>query len=229
MASNNIGLLIIDPQVDFHPGGSCAIPNAENVSIRIADLIANHGANISQIYVALDTHHRTHISNPLYWKHGETGEAPKAWTVINSADVENEVWRPRLPANLQRAAAYTEQLEALGKPSLLIWPEHCLLGTKGSACTKIINDAIQEWAGQHPTARIEYLIRGTNTNTEMYSIFEAEVPDPEDPDTSFNMTLLERLQKHDQLLVTGFSLSHSIGNNCTSDTLKRLHQHRLRP
>lgn len=152
-ANSNLALLIVDPQIDFTPGGSCAIPNGDGIAIRIAEFITSRAKDISQIYVSLDSHHRMHISNPCYWQHGDTGEQPPSWTVINNADVENEVWRPCVPSNLPRALAYCGQLEAQGMPSLQIWPEHCLLGTRGSACCKAVNDALQEWAGLHPTVR----------------------------------------------------------------------------
>jgi len=210
MAGDNVGLLVLDPQFDFSPGGSCAIPAAENISVRVAELISASSGKISALYVSLDTHHRMHISNPAFWQSGETGDAPPSWTVINSADIENEVWRPRVASALPKALAYTQNLEAAGKPSLMIWPEHCLLGTKGGAVTKTINDALQDWAGAHPSTPVEYIIKGTNTGTEMHSIFEAEVPDPEDPSTCFNLTLFERLTTHDRLLVAGFALSHSV-------------------
>jgi len=205
-----VGLIILDPQIDYFPGGSCAIPAAENIAIRIAELLSQHSDKISAVYVSLDTHHRMHISNPAYWQSGETGDPPPSWTVINSSDIENEVWRTRQPEVSSKALAYAKALETLGKPSLMIWPEHCLLATRGGAVVKTINDAIQEWAAAHPNTHIEYIIKGTNTNTEMFSLLEAEIPDPEDPQTCFNMTLLERLGDHDQLLVTGMPLSHTV-------------------
>lgn len=155
----DLALLIIDPQIDFLPGGACAIPNAESASLRIAELLAAKGAQISQLYVSLDAHHRTHIANPTYWQHAETGEAPPNWTVISAGDVEDDVWRPRVASNLPKALWYTQQLETQSKPSLLVWPEHCLLGTRGGSCSKIVNDAIQEWAAQHPSARVEYIVK----------------------------------------------------------------------
>jgi nicotinamidase-related amidase len=52
-----VTLLIIDPQVDFHPGGSLAVAGADEDSKRIADFIDNNIDNIDEIYVTLDTHH----------------------------------------------------------------------------------------------------------------------------------------------------------------------------
>ena len=50
-------LLIIDPQNDFHEGGSLAIPGAMEDTKRIAALVEAHGDDIDEIYVTLDSHH----------------------------------------------------------------------------------------------------------------------------------------------------------------------------
>ena len=50
-------LLIIDPQVDFHPGGSLAVQGANEDSARIASLISENIQDIDEIYVTLDSHH----------------------------------------------------------------------------------------------------------------------------------------------------------------------------
>ncbi len=52
-------LLIIDPQVDFHPGGSLGIPTANEDSERTAGFILDNMDNIEQIIVTLDSHHVT--------------------------------------------------------------------------------------------------------------------------------------------------------------------------
>ena len=50
-------LLLIDPQIDFHEGGSLAVPGATADSERIAKMITEHGDEIDEIYVTLDSHH----------------------------------------------------------------------------------------------------------------------------------------------------------------------------
>jgi nicotinamidase-related amidase len=52
-----IVLLLIDPQIDFHEGGSLAVPGATADSERIAQMISEHGEEIDEIYVTLDSHH----------------------------------------------------------------------------------------------------------------------------------------------------------------------------
>ncbi len=55
--SNKIILLIIDPQVDFHGGGSLAVNGADGDSERIATFIRSNVKNIDEIIVTMDSHH----------------------------------------------------------------------------------------------------------------------------------------------------------------------------
>lgn len=61
--ATKIILLIIDPQIDFHPGGSLAVAGANEDSERIAAFIASNRQKISEIYVTLDSHH---VLIPVY-------------------------------------------------------------------------------------------------------------------------------------------------------------------
>lgn len=57
MPHSKLILLIIDPQNDFHPGGTLAIGTANEDSARIAAFIDRHISTIDEIYVTLDSHH----------------------------------------------------------------------------------------------------------------------------------------------------------------------------
>jgi nicotinamidase-related amidase len=88
-------LLIIDPQNDFHGGGSLAVPGSDEDSERIASLIDLKGASISEIIVTLDTHMRMHIAHGRFWLSKDGSTSPPPFTVISSADIEAGVWVPR--------------------------------------------------------------------------------------------------------------------------------------
>ena len=51
-------MLILDPQVDFHRGGSCAIKDADISSESVSNFISFNKDGIEEIYVGLDSHHR---------------------------------------------------------------------------------------------------------------------------------------------------------------------------
>lgn len=54
-------LLVVDPQMDFHEGGSLAVPGASADAKRIARLITDQCQNIDDLIVTLDSHH---VSSP---------------------------------------------------------------------------------------------------------------------------------------------------------------------
>ena len=56
-----------------------------------------------------------------------------------------------------------------------------------------INEALQDWAA-HRLTTVEYIIKATNTHTEMYSAICCEVPDPNDPSTELDLGMIERLK-----------------------------------
>ena len=107
-------LLLIDPQVDFHPGGSLAIETANDDSDRLAKLIRENPSAITQITVTLDTHQRLHIANPLFWKDAE-GANPNPFTIISAEAVENGTWKPSRDEHAAWALEYAKALEAGGK------------------------------------------------------------------------------------------------------------------
>lgn len=50
-------LLIVDPQLDFHEGGSLAVPGATADSKRIAQFITENANCLDEVIVTLDSHH----------------------------------------------------------------------------------------------------------------------------------------------------------------------------
>jgi nicotinamidase/pyrazinamidase len=257
-------LLLIDVQNDFHPGGSLAIPTANEDAQRIAQLIRQHGSNsIHRIVATLDTHQKLHIAHGCFWQKGDnnnsaTGddEHPPPFTIISSQDLENGVWKPRsdlmLPENLSEmldpsvfsnietvlkedgksldltkyVLEYTRRLEQRGRFQLCIWPEHCLIGTNGHAMVDNIQQALQEWSCA--TGRsVEWIYKGQNLLTEMYSAMQADVPVTHD--TNWNTTLLDSLltsaktnnaNHNHRLLICGQAMSH-----CVNYTVRDLVRH----
>jgi nicotinamidase/pyrazinamidase len=122
MTKSRNTLFIIDPQNDFHPGGSLAIPTANEDSSRISKLIMEHGDQIDDIIVSLDSHQKLHIAHSLFWVNA-AGEHPPPFTPIPLAAVENGEWKTSQPKWQDWGLAYVKQLEANKRFTLLIWPE----------------------------------------------------------------------------------------------------------
>lgn len=209
-------LLLIDIQNDFHPGGSLAIPSADSDAKRTASFITSNALSINRVVATLDSHHKLHIAHPCFWVNSN-GDHPAPFTVISSQDVIDGKWIPRddlkcppvdMPCEEQDIVGethkfwnengefdtltwsieYTRRLESKGRFQLCVWPEHCLIGTPGHNVVKIVRDALDEWS--HRTGRsVEWVEKGQNLLTEMYSALCAEVP--VNVKTSFNNDLLD--------------------------------------
>jgi nicotinamidase/pyrazinamidase len=102
---------------------------------------------------------------------------------------------------------YTKRLEEKGRFHLCIWPEHCLIGTDGHAMVDNVRQALDEWSDR-TGGTIEFIFKGQNLLTEMYSALEADVPVSKE--TSYNDDLLASLLESGKLLVCGQAMSHCV-------------------
>lgn len=97
-------LLLIDVQKDFHPGGSLAIPTADQDAERIAALIRTNADKIDRIVATMDSHQKLHIAHPGFWCPGPAGndkkKRPDPFTIISADDLVRGVWKPRDDLNL---------------------------------------------------------------------------------------------------------------------------------
>lgn len=215
-------LLIIDPQNDFvSKKGSLRITGADDDCKRIRDMIFKHNSEIDQIFVTLDTHQQMHIAHPLFWKDSE-GKSPEPFTVIDIDDIvpgyragrtqdENDTpkYSPRIPQLKAWAIDYVSALERLKKPPLTIWPNHCLVGTKGHNVYKPLRKALEFWEKSNAKT-VSYIIKGTNALTEHYSCFKAEVTLIDDVSTHLNKALINELAKYENIVIGGEALSHCV-------------------
>jgi nicotinamidase/pyrazinamidase len=213
-------LVLIDPQADFHAGGTLAIAGADADAERTAAFISRHAAQLREVYVTLDTHQLYHIAHPCFWL-GPDGACPKPFEVIGSDDVRAGKWRPAAKdrETAEWAEKYVAALERNGRFVLCIWPPHCLVGTPGHAVVPAIAAALQEWERTQLRA-VTYVLKGANSWTEHYSGIKAEVARPDDPRTALNTELLDQLKQHDQLILCGQAKSH-----CVNFTVRDIAEH----
>lgn len=179
-----ICLLVIDQQVDFHPGGSLAIQHAVDDAERTAAFINSNQQLISQIILTMDSHQQYHIAHGVFWKNSRN-ECPEPFTRITEADIQNDVWVPRQIELRDYTLYYTRTLETRGKFVLCIWPEHCIIGTPGHNIVSVIHKAALNWS-KSSLRPIEYVMKGMNSFTEHYSALRSEVEIPFDASTRYN-------------------------------------------
>lgn len=210
-------LLIIDAQFDFcNPKGSLYVPGAEKDVERIAGLIALDGERIDGIFVTLDMHRIIDIAHPLFWE-DPNGNTVAPFTLITYAAVKAGKWIPRY--HKKYVFAYLEALESEGEFKHFIWPEHCLVGSKGASLDDTIMNAILAWT--HRTGNDYWSIsKGINPLSEHFGVFKAQVPVLNAPETELNKELLTELETFDKVLIAGEARSH-----CVATSVKQILQY----
>jgi len=244
-SSKNATLLLIDVQKDFHvPGGSLAVPQSDKDAERLVDLIRNSKHKIDRVVATMDSHYKLHIAHPGFWVDGDTKKKhPDPFTAISYQDVVDKKWIPDPSAKLdidvekdlsflkestkllgddgktlqlqEYVEHYTKSLESKGRFTHTIWPEHCIIDSDGHTIVDSVREALEEWS-KSTKKEVEYVRKGQNLLTEMFSAVAAEVPINED--TATNKELIRSLKEDfpsNILLVCGQAKSH-----CVNHTLR---------
>lgn len=209
----NTHLLVIDPQNDFCDieGAALPVPGASADMRRLASFIDAFASRLVDIHVTLDSHHAVDIAHPMWWVDA-AGNAPAPFTVISEEDVLSGKWQARARETQARSVEYVQALYRAGRYALVIWPEHCLIGTWGQNVEPGVMAALNRWARAR-LSRVDFVSKGSNPFTEHYSAVQAEVSDANDPSTQVNTRLVEALAAADEILIAGEALSHCIANS----------------
>lgn len=243
--SMKIHLVIVDPQNDFM-GNDDGLPYAvslkDGTSLtaslpvkgavsdmhRLARLISRVGPRLDDIHVTLDSHRVIDVAHAGMWTDG-IGKQPAPFTLIRHDDIVNGIWQPRNPAYRKRMLDYTKALESGGNYLLIIWPEHCLIGTWGHNVQVDLMKVLTRWE-KTELANVDYVVKGTNPFTEHYGALMAEVPDPDDPSTQLNLDFIKILQDADIVAIAGEASSHcvkatveQVANNIGDEHLKKIY------
>lgn len=213
-------LLLIDPQNDFcDPEGSLYVKGGDKDMKRFARAFLNHGLKyVNSIVVTLDTHQSYHIAHRAFWV-GEDGKHPEPFTQIHSSAVRHGKWKAARPEHQKWAEEYVRTLFDAERPTLTIWPDHCIAGTKGHAVFHPLHEALVKWEKYHNKS-VQYVLKGNNAFTEHYSAICAEVKRPNDPNTFVNEELLRTIHQHKHVIIAGEALSH-----CVNHTVRHIFEH----
>lgn len=211
-------LLVIDPQNDFCdlppdwlPAGAApalAVPGAHQDMLRVAQLIREAGAALTQISITLDAHHRYDIAHPSFWRTGAGGPV-SPFTQISAQQLRDGLFLPAASGALPRALAYLDALEQAGRYQLMVWPVHCEIGSWGQNVHAAVRAAYNGWEVAHLQVAAK-LSKGSNPWTEHYSAVMAEVPDPQDAATQLNRDFLATLLPARQIYICGEAGSHCV-------------------
>lgn len=223
--------LFIDVQKDFcFPQGTLYVggrsgTGAIDDSRRMAEWIYTNLPILTQISMTLDTHIPFQIFSRAFWEHADGSPLGAGPPLLVSADeVRTGKYKPSLAAAaivsngnynwlLKQCIHYCEQLEKAGKYQLIIWPEHCLLGTQGHALVGVVEEAVYFHAYARGS-QLDFQIKGGNPLTENYSIMRPEVISRWDgqniPGAQKNAKFIESLLNADYVVVFGQALSHCV-------------------
>ncbi|NJL15016.1 MAG: isochorismatase family protein [Microscillaceae bacterium] len=206
---NQNAFLIIDAQYDFcHPNGALYVPGAEKDMSRLAAIIKNNLDKVDHICVTLDSHPVNDISHPSFWQ-DKDGKFPAPFTQITLQDLNEGRWTPRFYP--EKARQYLNDLEAQGQFPHLIWPEHCLIGSKGNALHDDLMEALIAWTRQGKF--YQAVAKGTYPLTEHFGIFMAQIPVSDRPETQLNQSLIKTLESFQNVFVAGEAKSHCVATS----------------
>ena len=213
-----IAVVLVDYQHDFvDPTGTLYVPGSQEDVARFLAWFYANAHKITSVYASLDTHLPFQIFYNSWWKNPKTGEHPQPFTPITVEDVTNNTWVPVIQPSW--SIRYVHQLKQKAKKDLMIWPYHTMEGTLGHMLVSPISEAIAWHSGARNT-QPTYVVKGRTIRTEYYGIFGAEIPDPDDPESGLNVTLLDAVMKHDKVYVAGEAKSH-----CVLETERQLVGH----
>jgi nicotinamidase/pyrazinamidase len=207
-------LFLIDAQNDFcDPNGSLMVPGAAADMYRLVEFMKT--INFNDIHATLDTHHPYSIFHSAFWI-DKNGNNPPPFTLIKKEDVDAGNWLAAFPKAQQLANQYVTLLDQGKKFSLVIWPDHCVMGTWGNNLYPIVADQFDAWEKKNFNT-INYVAKGVNPYTEYYSAFKAEIP-LKDPATGFHEYLYQRLKESEGKII----IAGEASNFCVKHTLRDL-------
>lgn len=196
-------LVVIDAQYDFHEGGSLAVPGAREDTRRTTEFIYKWAHKITNILVSLDTHAIVQIFHPAFW-FDKDGNHPGPYTVITLEDVRSGKYNSLY---INEAIKYLEGLEAGQKKQLVIWPYHCLQGTKGWLPEQELIKMVYFHSAARK-ARPFFLLKGQNPFSEMYGIYKEEFSIS---GANFvNTKVLKLMEDYDKIYFLGQAKSHCV-------------------
>lgn len=216
--SETTAVVLVDYQHDFvDPSGTLYVPGSQADVARFLTWFYANAQKITTIYASLDTHIPFQIFYSSWWIDPRTGEHPQPFTVITAQDVDNRAWIPLLEP--EWSLHYVHELQEKARKDLMIWPYHTMQGTLGHMLVPPISEAIA-WHSAARQAQPVCIEKGLTPRTEFYGIFGAEVPDPQSPESSLNVSLIDAVMRHDHVYIAGEAKSH-----CVLETERQIVEH----
>ncbi len=201
-AKDNIKRIVvgIDLQVDFiRDDGSLKVAGALDDLRRFINYLYGTAEDISGLLFSLDQHLPWMIFFATWWKN-KAGKHPDPFTMITEEDVQAGVWLPQLEKDW--SLNYPTHLKETGQTPLIIWPEHCMIGTEGADLVADLCEAI-EWLSAARGIQPIYMFKGTVPKSEHYGPFCCCVPVPDHPQGGLQTQFMDLIARYDIIDVAG--------------------------
>lgn len=229
-------LLVIDPQNSFCENvkdfeerqkvhnGELYVEGAEKDMERLSDFIKENKNKITDIHMTLDSHHKMHISHPIWFKNKKTGKHPNPFTIMKYCEKTEEIIGVTYTENESFVNGeyssfndswtiyYLKELERKKRYAHCIWPYHCLIGTLGHNVYPAVFDAIAEWETDNQKI-CKKIFKGSDQLVEHFSAIGPEV------DSLLNVNgdskkeeILYKLNSYDEILISGEAKSHCVAS-----------------
>ncbi|HAG10487.1 MAG TPA: hypothetical protein DCK76_03670 [Desulfotomaculum sp.] len=195
-------LVVIDLQVDFMDDGALPVPGAYDDVKRLTSWMFHNLSGITKIAVSLDTHVPHQIFHPCWWV-DERGKNPPPYTVITLEDLDKGRWKAVF--NPDESREYLIGLKKYGRLDLIVWPYHCIQGTKGAALEAQFANMLYAHEAARKSVPI-HLVKGTDPLSEMYGIIKPEF----DRNNFMNLSFLSLFENYDQIIVAGQAKTHCV-------------------
>jgi len=222
-------LFVIDPQYDFsNPSGSLFVNGADRDMSVLSNFIKKHKHAFDRLVVSLDSHHPLHVAHSIMWI-DKKGNHPDPFTVITNQDVKDGNFKASFSPYQSILEDYVNQLEANNRYNLMIWPQHCIIGTPGYCVDSKLLESIHEWEISKMIPP-QYYTKGSNIFSEHYSVLQADVPRADDPGTMLNKEFLMFLENFDEVMITGEAADFCVAftlidiiSNFSKENIKKIH------
>lgn len=205
-------LVVIDMQNDFMDDGALPVPGAYEDVKRITKWMYNNMEKITKIATSLDIHVPHQIFHPCWWI-DENGTNPPPFTSITLDDLDIGNWRAVF--NPEDSRDYVAGLKTRGLAALLVWPYHCIQGTRGAAFETQFANLLYFHEVAKKSVPI-HLVKGTDPLSEMYGIIKPEY----DKKNFVNTDFLKLFEIYDQIIVAGQAKTH-----CVFRSLQQIFEH----
>lgn len=180
--------------------GSLMVPGGVDDVRRFIELIYMYPDRITALLFSMDMHLVWQIFFSRYWK-DRNNQNPMQFAQIMASMIADGTMHARIEP-VKEAETYPVDLEKDNQTPLMIWPDHCGIGTQGGTLMPALVEAIYWWSIVRKEQPM-YLFKGSVPTTEHYGIFGPCVVRPNHPNGGLNTAMMDNVARYDKIIEAG--------------------------